>query len=162
MTDLNFIAGIAVIVICTIIIGIRIFKNESKPTSIQDFIDMYGDNIISVLKDIISILKIDMDNYVTKEEYEEEVIKIAINAIKENANELGMSQDIVNLFDTDSLTKVIRNIFIENKCDIMSILGKETISNYTNIIDQEVVEVVAIEATENVEPDNIPEPIEAD
>ena len=152
MTELNFIAGIVIIIACAAIIGIRIYKNGNRPTSIYDFIDMYGDNIIEILKDVIDILKVDMDNYTSKEEYEEEVIYTTITAIKENANELGMSQDIVNLFDTESLTKIIHTVFIENKFDIISVLGKDTINAHNNIIDQEIVEIVNVEKTNTESP----------
>ena len=64
----------------------------------------------------------------------------------DNAEDFGMPGDVVNLFDTESLAKIIKNIFIDNRCDIMSVLDTATIMTNASIIDKEVVEVVGTEA----------------
>ena len=137
MTNLNFIAAIIIIIACAAILGIKIYKSGDRPVTIQDFIDTYGDNIINILKDIIDILTVDMGEFETKEDYEEAVIKLAITAIKENSTELGIPSNVVNLFDTDSLASAIRTIFIENKCNIMSILDVKVIKNYVEMMTTE-------------------------
>ena len=149
MTNLNFIAGIVIVVICGIILAIRLFMNHKNGSKItmNDFIELYGNNIINVLKDVIDILKIDMSSYTTKEEYETVIIESTINILKENSIEFGIPEDIVTLFDTEALTKIITNIFSDNKCDILSILAISTIEANKDIIDEKVVESLTIEAS---------------
>ena len=148
MTNLNFIAAGVIIVAVVAILGIRIYKNSKNGTTytMDQFIDEFGDNIIEVLKDIISIMKVNMDMYETQEDYEMAVISLTIDSLKDNAEDFGMPGDVVNLFDTESLAKIIKNIFIDNRCDIMSVLDTATIMTNASIIDKEVVEVVGTEA----------------
>ena len=45
------------------------------------------------------------------------------------------------------IAKVIKDIFIDNRCDIMSVLDAATIMANAAIMDKEVVEVIGTEAT---------------
>ena len=150
MTNLNFIAAGIIIIAVTAIIGIRIYKNSKNGISynLDQFVDEFGDNIIEMLKDIISILKVNMDMYETQDDYEMAVISMTIESMKENAEDFGMPKNIANLFDTEALAKVIKDIFIDNRCDIMSVLDAATIMANTAIMDKEVVEVIGTEAIE--------------
>lgn len=148
MTNLNFIAAGIIIVAVVAILGIRIYKNSKngKTYNLDQFVDEFGDNIIEVLKDIITIMKVNMNMYETQDEYEMAVISLTIDSLKENAEDFGMPKNVVNLFDTESLAKVIKDIFIDNRCDVMSVLDAATIMANAAIIDKEVVEVIGTEA----------------
>lgn len=148
MTNLNFIAAGIIIVAAAVIIGIRIYKNNKSGVTynLDQFVDEFGDNIIEMLKDIISILKVNMDMYEDQDDYEMAVISMTIESLKENAEEFGMPSNVVNLFDTESLAKVIKDIFIDNRCDIMSVLDAATIMANAAIMDKEVIEVIGSEA----------------
>ena len=144
MTNLNIYAGLIIIIFCAIILGIKVYKNRnrSEKMTIDTFIDTYGDQIIKVLQDVIMVLKVSMDDYDSQEEYETAIIGTSINVMKENSVEFGIPTEIVDLLDTDSLTKIIQKIMNENKPDAFSVLDSETISENKKIIDENVVEVL--------------------
>lgn len=144
MTNLNIYAGLIIIVFCAIILGIRVYKNRNKSEkmTIDTFIDTYGDQIIKVLQDVIMVLKVSMDDYDSQEEYETAIISTSINVMKENSVEFGIPIEIVDLLDTDSLTKIIQKVMSENKPDAFSVLDSETITENKRILDENVVEVL--------------------
>lgn len=144
MTNLNIYAGLIIIVFCAIILGIRVYKNRNKSEkmTIDTFIDTYGDQIIKVLQDVIMVLKVSMDDYNSQEEYETAIISTSINVMKENSVEFGIPIEIVDLLDTDSLTKIIQKVMNENKPDAFSVLDSETITENKRILDENVVEVL--------------------
>lgn len=141
MTELNLIAGGAIILLCVIIVGIRIYQKYRKNGSItiDEVIEDYGDKIIMVLQDTIEILKMDMSDYSSQEEYETAVISATIDSIKENSVSFGIPEDIVNLLDTDSLTEIVKRIFNNNKVLAFSVLSSEEVITNENILDNEVV-----------------------
>lgn len=145
MTEFNIIGGSIIAVLCIIIIGIRVYKNVKKKgsISIDEFMEEYGDQIIGALQDIILVLKVDMKDYETKEEYENEIIHLTIDSLKENSINFGIPEDIVNLIDTDSLTNIIRTVLNNNKPDAFSVLDAKTIEENQKILDSEVVEVLS-------------------
>ena len=152
MTNLNIYAGLIIIVLCAIILGIRVYKNRnrSEKMTIDTFIDTYGDQIIKILQDVIMVLKVSMDDYNSQEEYETAIISTSINVMKENSVEFGIPIEIVDLLDTDSLTKIIQKVMSENKPDAFSVLDSETITENKRILDENVVEVLG--AATEVEP----------
>lgn len=144
MTNLNIYAGLIIIIFCAIILGIKVYKNRnrSEKMTIDTFIDTYGDQIIKVLQDVIMVLKVSMEDYESQEEYESAIISTSINVMKENSVEFGIPAEIVDLLDTDSLTKIIQKIMNEHKPDAFSVLDSETITENKKIIDENVVEVL--------------------
>lgn len=152
MTNLNIYAGLIIIIFCAIILGIKVYKNRNKSEkmTIDTFIDTYGDQIIKVLQDVIMVLKVSMDDYNSQEEYETAIISTSINVMKENSVEFGIPAEIVDLLDTDSLTKIIQKVMSENKPDAFSVLDSETITENKRILDENVVEVLG--AATEVEP----------
>lgn len=152
MTNLNIYAGLIIIIFCAIILGIKVYKNRnrSEKMTIDTFIDTYGDQIIKVLQDVIMVLKVSMDDYNSQEEYETAIISTSINVMKENSVEFGIPAEIVDLLDTDSLTKIIQKVMSENKPDAFSVLDSETITENKRILDENVVEVLG--AATEVEP----------
>ena len=142
MTNYSIIAGIIIVVICAVIIGIRVYRNRKTIVDMDSFIDLYGDNIIAILQDVIKVLKIDMASYATKEEYETALINATINALKENSVELGIPTEVVDLIDTDSLTTIIQKILNSRKVEAFSVLDSETIKKNESLLDKEVVYVL--------------------
>lgn len=151
MTNYSIIAGIIIVVICAIIIGIRVYRNRKTIVDMDSFIDLYGDNIIAILQDVIKVLKIDMASYATKEEYETALINATINALKENSVELGIPTEVVDLIDTDSLTTIIQKILNSRKVEAFSVLDSETIKKNETLLDKEVVYVLEEAVEENTD-----------
>ena len=112
--------------------------------------NIFMEAIIKVLQDVIMVLKVSMDDYDSQEEYETAIIGTSINVMKENSVEFGIPTEIVDLLDTDSLTKIIQKIMNENKPDAFSVLDSETITENKRILDENVVEVLG--AATEVEP----------
>lgn len=151
MTNYSIIAGIIIVVICAVIIGIRVYRNRKTIVDMDSFIDLYGDNIIAILQDVIKVLKIDMASYATKEEYETALINATINALKENSVELGIPTEVVDLIDTDSLTTIIQKILDSRKVEAFSVLDSETIKKNETLLDKEVVYVLEEAVEENTD-----------
>ena len=151
MTNYSIIAGIIIVVICAVIIGIRVYRNRKTIVDMDSFIDLYGDNIIAILQDVIKVLKIDMASYATKEEYETALINATINALKENSVELGIPTEVVDLIDTDSLTTIIQKILDSRKVEAFSVLDSETIKKNETLLDKEVVYVLEEAVKENTD-----------
>lgn len=151
MTNYSIIAGIIIVVICAVIIGIRVYRNRKTIVDMDSFIDLYGDNIIAILQDVIKVLKIDMASYATKEEYETALINATINALKENSVELGIPTEVVDLIDTDSLTIIIQKILNSRKVEAFSVLDSETIKKNETLLDKEVVYVLEEAVEENID-----------
>ena len=145
MTLFNIIATCIVIVSIAIIIGIRIYKlrKDNKEITIETFIDLYGDQIIAVLKDVILILQINISTFNTKEEYEREIISITIDKIKENYTEMNIDMTFINLLDTDALTEIVYSVFNGNIINVFSVLAPEDISQKPEIYEEEVVAALA-------------------
>ena len=162
MTNLNFLAGIIIVILFCVILAIRLvsINRRGGKITMEEFIDIYGDNIIKALKDVIEVLRINMEDYETQEEYEAAIVATTIDALKENSVEFGVPAEIVSLFDTDALTSIIITVFNQNKCDAMSILGSKTITDNALIMDSEVLGVVGITATEMDDEYDVEEEIE--
>lgn len=135
MTSLNFIAGIIIIVFAGAIIGINLYKNRDKVTDIDSFVDTYGDDIITALQNAIKILKINMDQFDSRENYEYAIVNTTLNNLKESAINFGIDQKLVNLIDVDALSEIITSCFNDNKCRCFTVLDNTTIDKYKDIID---------------------------
>ncbi len=133
------VAILAVAVVC--IIGVRIYtmkKNGSKFTA-EDFIDMYAPNIIKVLQDVIEILEVQESRFPDKASYEKEIIHLTIEKIKENATELGISSQLIDITDTEALSEVIYDLLTSNSVEIFSVLKPEVITQNKRLYEEEVV-----------------------
>lgn len=161
MTELNIIAGGAILLLCVIIIGIRVYQKyrANGSITIDEVIEDYGDKIIMILQDTIQILKMDMANYTSQEEYETAVISATIDCIKENSVSFGIPSEIVNLLDTESLTEIVKRIFNNNKVLAFSILSSNEVTTNKKILDNEVV--FALGEAEGGEEDTTDPTIEA-
>lgn len=154
MTNYNIIAGIIIVIICAVIIGIRVYRNRKSIVDMDSFIDLYGDNIVGALQDVIQVLKIDMASYATKEEYETALISATINAIKENSIELGIPTEVVDLIDTDSLTEIVKKILNNRKVEAFSVLDSDTIKKNETLLDSEVVNVLEAAVEDDIPAEN--------
>lgn len=134
--------GAAIVVVAVIaIIGIRLYKSHKsgKEVTFDEFIDMYGDQIIAVLKDVIVLLQINIDQFESREDYEKAIISTTIDKLKENAGELGIDTQILGLFDTKALTEIVYSVFSGNIVNIFSVLSGDAISQNSNMYEDEVV-----------------------
>lgn len=139
MTSMNFIAVSICVVFFVVIVGIRLYKNRNTEINLDDFVDMYGDNIIQALQDAILILMIEMGNFETREEYEKAIINETIVALKKSASRFGIPDSVISLIDTDSLTRIIADCFNSNKFDCLSALNQNVLEIHKNIVDPEVL-----------------------
>lgn len=137
----TYVGAAVVVVAVAIIIGIRIYKSHKAGQKINfdTFIDMYGDQIINVLKDVIVLLQIDINKFASKEEYEKAIISTTIEKLKENAEELGIDPQIIGLFDTKALTEIVYSVFNGNIVKVFSVLSSDTIKENSKMYEDKVV-----------------------
>ena len=142
MTTANIIATIIVVIAIISIISIRLYtysKKNNKKITLDAFMDIYGEQIIAMLKDVVLILQINIDEFDSKEEYERVIINTTIDTIKDNCSEMDIDSKIINLFDTEALGDAIYKLFNGEKLNIFSVLKPEDIANNTSIYEEEVV-----------------------
>lgn len=123
MDHLGLIAGIIIVASVAVIIGIKYYKQKKstgKGISLDEFIDVYGQQIVHVLIDVIQLLKLDKGDYEDKSEYEYTVISVAINKLKENSTELGIDKDIIEMVDTETLTGIVQKVLHNELLDIFN------------------------------------------
>ncbi len=110
---MNMAGGILLLLCAAAIIAIAVYRNykaNGKCMSFDKFMDTYGDNITNVLSDVVEVLRLKGSEFSSYEEYEHAVITMTIEKIKENAAELGIDQNVLNLFDTVGLTIIVKRI----------------------------------------------------
>ena len=123
MDHLGLIAGIVIVAAVAVIIGIKYYKQKKSTgvaISFDEFIDVYGQQIVHVLIDVIQLLKLDKGDYEDKSEYEYTVISVAINKLKENSTELGIDKDIIEMVDTEALTSIVQKVLHNELLDIFN------------------------------------------
>ena len=150
MDTVNIIAVIIFVGVIGIIAGISIYKakKNNKDLTFEDFIAIYGDQIIAILQDVIVLLRIESEDFATREEYEKKIISTTIDKIKENGVEFGFDITIMEIIDTDFLTEAIHSILSKNAVEIFSILNYEEISEKSELYSEEVIKA-AKEAEED-------------
>lgn len=134
----NIIAVAVLILAVGSVLGIRFYKlrKENKNASFDDFIDLYGDKIVEVLKDSIKLLTIKPENFETKEQYEKAIIKDAAEYIKTNYGELNIDIKLLGLvIDNDTLSDIVYQVLHNNYKEAFSILGNDVILHNINLYD---------------------------
>ena len=145
-TNIISIIGIIVFILAVGIIGgikiYQIYKKNGKKFNLKEFIDTYGDQIIAVLKDIVTFLKTSENEYSSKEEYEKAIIELTIEQIKQNYKEMGIDVSVLSLIDSNTLSTIIYDILHGNAIDIFSVLDANYIAEHKSLYDEEVVNAV--------------------
>ena len=146
-TNIISIIGIIVFILAVGIAGgikiYQIYKKNNKKFNLKEFIDTYGDQIISVLKDIVTFLKTSENEYSSKEEYEKAIIELTIEQIKQNYKEMGINVSILSLIDSNTLSTVVYDILHGNAIDIFSVLDADYIIEHKCLYDEKVINTVA-------------------
>lgn len=146
-TNIISIIGIIIFILAVSIVGgikiYQIYKRSGKKFNLKEFIDTYGDQIIAVLKDIVSFLKTSENEYSSKEEYEKAIIELTIEQIKQNYKEMGIDISVLSLIDSNTLSTIIYDILHGNAIDIFSVLDANYIAEHKSLYDEEVVNAVA-------------------
>lgn len=144
MSEWNIVAA-AIVIVCALgVLALKVYQAKKKGETItfDTFLDTYGDDIITMLQDTIVIMTVDSANFESQEEYEKEIIHTTVEVMKKNCVHFGIPQKVVDLVDTDTLTKWISDIFNAHKPDAFSALDKETLEKNEDIIDSEVIDVL--------------------
>ena len=146
-TNIISIIGIIVFILAVSIVGgikiYQIYKKSGKKFNLKEFIDTYGDQIIAVLKDIVSFLKTSENEYSSKEEYEKAIIELTIEQIKQNYKEMGIDISVLSLIDSNTLTTIVYDILHGNAIDIFSVLDPNYITEHKSLYDEDVVNAIA-------------------
>lgn len=146
-TNIISIIGIIVFILAVGIVGgikiYQIYKKNGKKFNLKEFIDTYGDQIIAVLKDIVTFLKTSENEYSSKEEYEKAIIELTIEQIKQNYKEMGIDVSVLSLIYSNTLSTIIYDILHGNAIDIFSVLDANYIAEHKSLYDEEVVNAVA-------------------
>ena len=136
----NIIAIGILLVAIIAILGIRLYTlRKNNDVTFDQFISLYGNQIIEVLKDVIDILQIRIEDFEDKESYEKAIISTTVDIIKENSEKFGIDSTIIDLFDTESLTEIIYNIFTKASVEIFSVVDSNSITKNSNLYEDEVV-----------------------
>ena len=147
--DFNIISiiGIIVFLLAVGIVGgikiYQIYKKNDKKFNLKEFIDTYGDQIIAVLKDVVTFLKTSENEYSSKEEYEKAIIELTIEQVKQNYKEMGIDLKILTLIESETLATIVYDILHGNAIDIFSVLDAEYIVEHKKLYDKEVVNTIA-------------------
>lgn len=146
-TNIISIIGIIIFVLAVGIVGgikiYQIYKKSGKKFNLKEFIDTYGDQIIAVLKDIVTFLKTSENEYSSKEEYEKAIIELTIEQIKQNYKEMGIDVSVLSLIDSETLSTIVYDILHGNAIDIFSVLDANYIAEHKSLYDEEVVNAAA-------------------
>ena len=149
--DFNIISiiGIIIFLLAVGIVGgikiYQIYKKNNKKFNLKEFIDVYGDQIIAILKDIVSFLKTSENEYSSKEEYEKAIIELTIEQIKQNYKEMKIDMSILSLIDSETLAKIVYDILHGNAINIFSVLDASYIEEHKALYDIDVVNAVVSE-----------------
>lgn len=132
----NIIAVGILVVGIAMILGIRLYKYKKDGKTFDEFVNIYGDRIIEVLKDSIRILTIKPENYSTRDEFEKAIIENSLEYIKTNYQSLDIDIEWLGyLIDNDMMTDILYNFLHANYKEAFSILSDEIIKNNSNLID---------------------------
>lgn len=147
MTDYNIIAIIVIALASIGIIAIKIFsmKKNNKEVTINSFIKEYSSNIIKILQDFIKIMQVDIKNFDSKEKYNEALVKLCVESIKDDSSIFGIDKSIINIFNTDAITECVYKILNAHKTECFSVLDPQVISNNKEYFDDDVVEAALAE-----------------
>lgn len=112
----NVIATIIFFVLMICIIGLVIYKmKKTKPDiTIEEFIQIYYDNLIDVLKDSVKILSVDASEYSNREAYLKAIIGLAIEELNNNCEDFGIDNTLFELFNAEQLTNFLYDILTKN------------------------------------------------
>ena len=146
---------IALAIAGIIAISIYTMKKNNEEITIESFMNEYSDNIIAILKDFIKIMQVDINNYETKEEYNEALVGLCVESIKDNSTAFGIDHRIVNLFDTCAIVDCVCKILESNKIECFSVLKSNEIVNNEKYFDEEVVVVLEEAEGGSIETENI-------
>lgn len=138
--------GLLVIAVATVG-GVKIYKNyksTGKKFNLTDFIDSYGDKIVAVLKDVVILVRVDENQFASREDYEKEIITRALDTIKKNYDSFGIDGAILNLINSEKLAEIVTDILHKNSIDIFSVIDAFLIAEHSNLYPDEVVAAAAV------------------
>lgn len=139
---------VAVLVIAVAAVGgVKIYKHyktTGKKFNLTDFIDSYGDKIIAVLKDVVILVRVDENQFASREDYEKEIITQALDTIKKNYETFGIDGTILNLINPEKLAEIVTDILHKNSIDIFSVIDAFLIAEHSNLYPDEVVAAAAV------------------
>lgn len=138
----SIIASVIFIVAMAAIVGLVVYKTnrKNKEFTFEEFIDMYYDNFISILQDVVYILLINVDNFNSKEEYEKTIISTTIEKIYENCTEFGIDSTLLNLFDRSAVTDALYGILHDEEIIVFSgTVPKDTLEAKPNLYSEDVI-----------------------
>ena len=91
----------------------KIMKNDTN-MSIEEFIEIYYDNLIDVLKDSVKILSVEPSEYSDREAYLKAIIGLAIEELNNNCEGFGIDNTLFELFKPEQLTDFLYDILTRN------------------------------------------------
>ena len=150
MKFMDWFIGICVgllVVAIAVVGGVKIYKHyksTGKKFNLTDFIDSYGDKIVAVLKDVVILVRVDQNQFASREEYEKEIIDRALDTIKKNYKSFGIDGAILNIVDSNKLAEIITDILHKNSIDIFSVIDAFLIAEHSNLYPDEVVAAAAV------------------
>lgn len=138
----NIIAAVILIVAMAAIVGLTIhnMKKTNKNLTIDEFLNVYHDELIGVLQDVVALLLINIDEFVDKESYEKAIISTTIMKLEENCAEFGVDTSLFNLFNKDTLTDMLYSLLHSEKLKVfLNSVPKTVIEAKPELYDEVVV-----------------------
>lgn len=150
MKYMDWFIGICVgflVVSITIMAGVKIYKHyksTGKKFNLTDFINSYGDKIVAVLKEVVILVRVDQNQFASREEYEKEIIARALDTIKKNYESFGIDGAILSIINSNKLAEIITDILHKNSIDIFSVIDAFLITEHSTLYPDEVVAAAVV------------------
>lgn len=139
----NVVGAVILVLAIAVILVIRLYTSykDGKRFSLNEFIDLYGDEIVKVLKDSIRILSLKIDNYSSKEEYEKAIIETTVEYIKSNYMTLDVDIGILaDIIDSGDIADFVYSVLQKNYKEAFSELSKDIIEGHSELYNKKVLE----------------------
>lgn len=149
-SNITIICAALLIVLFLIIFGVLYYLKRQKniKLNLKDFVEENKKIIIDILKDSVSIIKADND-YATKEEYEEAIVRMTLTSILRNYYNIISDRSNANLFTSFTTNvfytkcqELILDILHKNAVDIFNVLDAKDIELHEELYSPDVIEKI--------------------
>lgn len=95
-------------------------KKSNKDFTFDEFMETYTVQMLNVLKSVVEMLMINIDEFENADQYEHAIIHTTLSKLEENCKEFGIDTSLFNLVDKDKLTDALHGLLYDNHTMIFS------------------------------------------
>lgn len=139
----NIIAAAILVVAMACIICLTVYKmhRNNKNLTVDDFLNMYYDELIGLLQDVVALLLINIDEFDDKESYEKTIISTTIAKLEENCADFGIDTSLFNLFNREILTDKLYTLLHSEKLKVfLNAVPKDVIETKPELYDNDIID----------------------